>query len=34
MIVDKKRPDKYEMIGSSVAVLGSIIIFYSPRGDN
>ena len=33
MIVDKKRPDKYEMIGSSVAVLGSIIIFYSPRGE-
>lgn len=33
IIVDKKRPDKYEMIGSSVAVLGSIIIFYSPRGE-
>jgi small multidrug resistance family-3 protein len=31
MVVDKKKPDKYEMIGSSVAVLGSIIIFYSPR---
>ncbi|MDQ5876204.1 MAG: YnfA family protein [Thermoproteota archaeon] len=33
MVVDKKRPDKYEIIGSSVAVLGSIIIFYSPRGE-
>ena len=31
MVVDKKRPDKYEMIGSFVAVPGSIIIFYSPR---
>jgi len=31
MVVDKKRPDKYEMIGSFIAVLGSIIIFYSPR---
>jgi small multidrug resistance family-3 protein len=30
-IVDKKRPDKYEIIGSFVAVFGAIIIFYSPR---
>jgi small multidrug resistance family-3 protein len=31
MIVDKKRPDKFEIIGSMVAVLGAIIIFYAPR---
>src|SRR5437867_13429374 len=27
MMVDKKRPDKFEIIGSMVAVLGAIIIF-------
>jgi small multidrug resistance family-3 protein len=31
MMVLKKRPDRYEIIGSFVAVLGSIIIFYTPR---
>ncbi len=31
MIVDKKRPDRYEIIGSLVAVFGAIIIFYAPR---
>ena len=31
MIVDKKRPDKFEIIGSIVAVLGAAIIFYAPR---
>jgi small multidrug resistance family-3 protein len=31
MIVDKKRPDKFEIIGSMVAVLGAVIIFYGPR---
>ncbi len=31
MLVDKKRPDRYEMIGSLVAVFGAIIIFYAPR---
>lgn len=30
-VVDKKRPDKYEIIGSLVAVFGAVIIFYSPR---
>ena len=30
-VVDKKRPDRYEIIGSFVAVFGAIIIFYSPR---
>ena len=31
MIIDKKRPDRYEIIGSLVAVFGAIIIFYAPR---
>ncbi len=31
MTVDKKRPDKFEIIGSIVAVLGAVIIFYAPR---
>ena len=29
--VDKKKPDKYEIIGSIVAVIGAVVIFYSPR---
>jgi small multidrug resistance family-3 protein len=31
MIMDKKRPDKFEIMGSMVAVLGAVIIFYGPR---
>jgi small multidrug resistance family-3 protein len=31
MLVDKKRPDKFEIVGSLVAVLGAAIIFYGPR---
>lgn len=31
MIIDKKKPDRYEIIGSTVAVMGAVIIFYSPR---
>ena len=30
-MVDKKRPDKLEIIGCMVAVLGAVIIFYGPR---
>jgi small multidrug resistance family-3 protein len=30
-VVDKKRPDRYEIIGSLVAVVGSSIVFYAPR---
>ncbi len=30
-IVDNKKPDKYEVIGSVVAVIGAVIIFYAPR---
>ncbi|HEY1248870.1 MAG TPA: YnfA family protein [Nitrososphaera sp.] len=30
-MVDKKKPDRYEIIGSIVALIGAIIIFYTPR---
>jgi small multidrug resistance family-3 protein len=30
-IVDKKKPDRFEIIGSLVAICGAIIIFYTPR---
>jgi small multidrug resistance family-3 protein len=30
-IVDKKKPDRYEIIGSVIAVIGAVIIFYAPR---
>ena len=30
-IVDKKKPDRYEIIGSIVAVVGALIIIYAPR---
>lgn len=30
-IVDKKKPDRYEIIGSIVAVIGALVIFYAPR---
>jgi small multidrug resistance family-3 protein len=31
MIVDKKKPDRFEIIGSLIAIGGAIIIFYTPR---
>jgi len=30
-MVDKKKPDRYEIIGSLVAVSGALIILYTPR---
>jgi small multidrug resistance family-3 protein len=30
-VVDKKKPDRYEIIGSIVAVVGALVIFYAPR---
>ena len=30
-LVDKKRPDKYEIIGGIVVLFGASIIFYAPR---
>jgi small multidrug resistance family-3 protein len=31
IIVDKKKPDKYEVIGSVIALGGAAVIFYAPR---
>ena len=31
MLVDRKKPDRYEVIGSMIAVMGAVIIFYAPR---
>ena len=31
LLIDKKRPDRYEIIGGLVVILGSSIIFYYPR---
>jgi drug/metabolite transporter superfamily protein YnfA len=31
MMVDKKRPDRFEIIGSMVAVIGAVIIIMGPR---
>ena len=31
LLVDKKRPDKYEIIGGIVVLFGASIIFYAPR---
>jgi small multidrug resistance family-3 protein len=30
-MVDKKSPDKYEIIGALVTLIGALIIFYAPR---
>lgn len=29
--VDKKKPDRYEIIGALIALLGVLIMFYIPR---
>jgi small multidrug resistance family-3 protein len=31
LIIDKKRPDMYEIIGGIIVLLGASIIFYFPR---
>ena len=30
-VVDKKKPDRYEIIGALVALAGAVIIMYAPR---
>jgi small multidrug resistance family-3 protein len=30
-LVERKNPDRYEIIGSIVSISGALIIFYSPR---
>jgi small multidrug resistance family-3 protein len=31
LVVDKKRPDRYEIIGGFIVLLGASVIFYFPR---
>ncbi|MDQ6724187.1 MAG: YnfA family protein [Thermoproteota archaeon] len=31
LLIDKKRPDKYEIIGGFIVLLGALTIFYFPR---
>ena len=30
-IVDKTKPDLYDVVGAAIVVIGTIIIFYAPR---
>ncbi len=30
-MIDKKKPDRYELIGAGVALIGAAIILYAPR---
>lgn len=30
-VIDKKTPDRYEIIGALVTLIGAAIIFYAPR---
>ena len=30
-VIDKKIPDKHEVIGATITLIGAIIIFYMPR---
>ena len=31
ILIDKKKPDRYEIIGSYIVILGAVIIYYAPR---
>ena len=31
LIIDKKRPGRYEVIGGTIVLLGAAVIFYAPR---
>jgi small multidrug resistance family-3 protein len=31
LVIDKKKPDRYEIIGSAITIFGVGIIFYAPR---
>ena len=30
-LIDKKMPDRYEVIGAFITLVGALIIFYTPR---
>jgi small multidrug resistance family-3 protein len=31
VLIDKKKPDSYEIIGSFIILVGAVIIYYAPR---
>jgi small multidrug resistance family-3 protein len=31
VLIDKKKPDRYEVIGSLIVIIGAVIIYYAPR---
>ena len=31
LIIDKKIPDRFEIIGGGIVLIGAIVIFYTPR---
>ena len=31
LIIDKKKPDRFEIIGGFIVLLGALIIYYAPR---
>lgn len=31
LMIDKKRPDQYEIVGGTIVLMGAAIIFYAPR---
>jgi len=31
LLIDRKRPDTYEIIGGTIVLVGAAIIFYAPR---
>ena len=31
LIIDKNRPDTFEIVGGAVVLLGALVIFYAPR---
>ncbi len=31
LLVDKKRPDRFEIVGGFIFLIGAFIIFYAPR---
>ena len=31
LLIDRKRPDRYEIVGGTIVLVGAAIIFYAPR---
>ncbi len=31
LVIDKKRPDRYEIVGSGIALVGAAVMMYVPR---